>query len=61
MPNFMKIERGPDFFWLIWYGMTPSHFGWNTTMSSGMIAMNLRIDSVKGVQIPKDSTTSGMK
>ena len=30
-------------------------------MSSGMIAMNLRIDSVKGVQIPKDSTTSGMK
>ena len=22
MPNFMKIERGPDFFLLIWYGMT---------------------------------------
>ena len=20
--NFMKIERGPDFFLLIWYGMT---------------------------------------
>ena len=22
MPNFMKIERGRDFFLLIWYGMT---------------------------------------
>ena len=22
MPNFMKIEKGPDFFLLIWYGMT---------------------------------------
>ena len=25
MPNFTKIERGPDFFLLIWYGMT--HIG----------------------------------
>ena len=22
VPNFMKIKRGPDFFLLIWYGMT---------------------------------------
>ena len=22
MPNFTKIERSPDFFLLIWYGMT---------------------------------------
>ena len=22
VPNFTKIERGPDFFLLIWYGMT---------------------------------------
>ena len=22
IPNFMKIRRGPDFFWLIWHGMT---------------------------------------
>ena len=26
MPNFMKIESGPDFFLLIWYGMTRMPF-----------------------------------
>ena len=25
VPNFMKIERGPVFFLLIWYGMTQIH------------------------------------
>ena len=30
MPNFMKIRRGPDFFWLIWYGMTHMPAQFNT-------------------------------
>ena len=46
MPNFMKIERGPDFFLLIWYGMTLKTAHMNDMYCSKYIAIGFQHNSV---------------
>ena len=38
VPNFMKIEKDPDFFLLIWYGMTLVHYSFISTTSMAAIS-----------------------
>ena len=62
VPNFMKIERGPDFFLLIWYGMTHILFdeGAQHSFISLAMANELQITPVSttDVAVTSFSTTA---